>query len=163
MSQQGALIGGTNVENVLVQQVRVQFSTYVSTAAVIPFDNTIPQNTEGVALTSLNFTPTNVNNILVFEFAGTATGAAAIAVTFSLFEGAGVNAIYATSDTASGTSHMLNPNFRFNQVAGTVSLTNYALRWGASAAVTVFMNGDTGAALYGGVLSTSFTITEYKV
>jgi hypothetical protein len=147
----------------VVQQERIQFSTYVSTAAVIPFDNTIPQNTEGVALTSINFTPTNVNNILVFEFAGTATGAAAIGVTFSLFEAAIANAIYATTDTASGTSHMLHPNFRFSKVAGTVALTNYALRWGATGAVTVFLNGDIGTALYGGVLTTSFTITEYKV
>ena len=80
------------------------FSTFLihGSDSEIPYDNTIPQNTEGVEQITVNITPTDTNNILIVEgyfsgavdISGGGTGAVLI---MSLFQDSIANAIAASS------------------------------------------------------------------
>ena len=162
MSQQGILAEQIQEENA-VQQQFVTTSAYVSSSAIIPFDNTIPQIGEGALLLTVPVTPTKATNLLTFNFSTFCTASVSESITFALFEGAGPNAILANNNFIPSANSMTMAGFVFAKIAGTTSLTNYTVRYGGAAAATVYINGLSFGSRYGGVGFTSLIIKEYKV
>ena len=162
MSQQGPIStiggGGGAVSGNVIQKVKTSTNAYISTTSIIPFDDTIPQITEGAFLFSLVITPSNASNILEFEFSGFGGCSAIRTMVFSLFEGVGPNAIYTTVDT-SGSFFTVMPAWNFSKVAGAVTPLTYTVRWGLNAGPAVELNGITGRK-YGGTGEVNFTIKE---
>ena len=162
MSQQGPL-GETNLPGNAVQEQVISSSAFVSTNAIIPFDSTIPQITEGSLLLTLAITPTKATNRLVFNFSTFATTAVVNNATFALFEGAGPNAIWASNEVPGGLNFMIMSSFLFSKIAGTTSPLTYTIRFGALAGIFVYINGNNVGINYGSATSTSLLITEYEV
>lgn len=129
----------------------------------IPFDDTIPQNTEGGEVLTRAITPSNASNLLKIEvriqFGQSAAGDAAIA----LFQDSTASALKANSVNYNGDSNGIHGVFVLEHwmVAGTTSSTTFKARIGPCNATTVYMNGVPGGTrVFGGVAGSSITITE---
>ena len=149
------------IKSRVVQVVHTQTGTMSSNAATIPYDNTIPQITEGLPYMTLAITPTNASNILYIDvvFFGAVNSSDYIAV--PLFQDTTANALATGTETAA-TNYIVGISFRHRMVAGTTSSTTFRVRAGASVNIVTF-NGANGAAYYGGTMVSSITITEIAV
>jgi hypothetical protein len=125
---------------------------------VIPYDDTIPQNTEGDQILSLTVTPTSATSkLLIFVDVTAGSNSTSRNVNVALFQDSTADALAATSDGNS--VHMLH-----TMTSGTTSATTFKVRCGPSAAGTVYVNGTiAGGALYNGKCSTTLTILEVAV
>lgn len=147
----------------VVQVVKTQTSAYISGTTQMPFDDTIPQNTEGNEFMTLAITPKSSTNILVIEVTAFLSSSVSNALSMALFQDSTADAIAATMgpridiSNAYGTGRLVH-----TMVAGTTSSTTFKFRAGLAAAGTVAINGSSGARKYGGVSASSITITEYK-
>ena len=146
------------------QQVRTSTNTYsVITTPSIPYDDTIPQITEGTQLFSLAITPTSATSILVFDVSIYMSMATSGRIgTFSLFQDATANAIFAIGKGNQGSDDDDNFTFRFYMTSGTTSPTTFTLRVGTDNSSNLYINGDGAGRKYGGVAISSMTITEYE-
>jgi hypothetical protein len=155
-----ALIAG--VAGGAVQVVNVQDGTVATGSTIIPYDDSIPQNTEGDEYMTLAITPTSASNKLKIEvvFNGTqALGGGALTV--ALFQDSTASAI-AVSGTQHNGSWLENIKFTHFMTAGTTLETIFKIRAGSSSTTTTF-NGVATAQKYGGSMASSITITEIQV
>lgn len=149
----------------VVQTVNTKTGAVATGTTVIPFDDTIPQITEGTEFMTLAITPRSATNILVINvvahlsnsFSGINDLSAA------LFQDATANALAATNQTMAGTLFVGNFKMTHTMTAGTASSTTFRVRGGAAQAGTTTFNGQSGARKFGGVFQSSIVITEYKV
>jgi hypothetical protein len=149
----------------VIQRVYTQTGAVATGTTILPIDDTIPQNTEGVEFMTLAITPTNASNILeiraIASISSSASGATAAGA--ALFQDTTVGALAAVSTTLAG-QYYVNPCvICHTMVAGTTSSTTFKIRAGDSAAGTTTFNGQIGARLLGGVYDSFIVITEYKV
>lgn len=155
-------IGGDND----IQVVSYQTGAYATGTTGFPYDNTIPQNTEGDQFMSLAITPTNANNKLKIDvvcFVNASVLGSNILVV-ALFQDSIANALACGLGDGVYNKYGCYPiKFTHYMIAGTTSSINFKVRAGVSPAATCYFNGDvfTGA-LYGGVIASSITITEVK-
>jgi len=160
----GAIDSGhlaSGVGGKIVQVVNTQTGALATGTTVLPFDDTIPQNSEGDEYLTLAITPTNASNVLRIQACflighSTTNGSHCIA----LFQDSTAGAL-ATMDGF--TDRVSDPQcvvLDYRMAAGTTSSTTFKIRGGAGGAGTTTINGRAGARLYGGVNTSSLTITE---
>ena len=148
----------------IVQVVNVQDGEVATGTTLFPFDDSIPQNTEGNEFLTLAITPKNVNNLLKIEVTtnlsfSTITTGLGVAV----FQDATANAIASVLTPKSATADAVAlASFTHYMVAGTIASTTFKVRAGAAVAGTITFNGTAGARKHGGVMASSITITEIK-
>jgi len=147
----------------VVQVANNQSGALGSSVVVIPFDDTIPQITEGTEFITATITPTNASNLLditvVLHLANN-TGVTNMA---ALFQDSTANALCSGAVSSMGVANAVTQVvMKHRMVAGTTSATTFRVRVGPSGAVTMTINGSAGARLMGGVLISSITITEIK-
>jgi hypothetical protein len=148
----------------IVQQVITQTGALATGTTILPFDNTIPQITEGNEYMTRAITPLNASNILLIDvhavlssnFAGTT------AITAALFRDSTANALAAGTQLSPSANAPMTVSFRHRMVAGSTAATTFRVRGGTSGAGTTTFNGNAGAGVLGGVLASSITITELK-
>lgn len=154
-----------NINNTLGTVVQVQ-STQTGAVAtgttIIPFDDTIPQNTEGDQYMSLAITPKATTNKLKIDVVIVlASSLATNQMAAALFQDSTANALAAAiHSTPSSGGHPTVIKFTHYMTAGTISATTFKVRGGAGTAATTTFNGSGGARLLGGVMASSITITE---
>jgi hypothetical protein len=147
---------------ILIQQVRTRTGTVQGISAVIPFDDTIPQITEGAEVTTLSITPTNSSNILLIECTITmgAGGLGAVPyATAALFRDSTANALTATTVTVQALE-IQSATLVAYEAAGSTSSTTFRLRAGPDGAQTINVNGTGGAQRFGGVCNTVLVVSE---
>ncbi len=160
-----------NLAGSLLQTVFLQDGAVATGTTVIPRDDTIPQNTEGDQYMSLAITPANVSNRLKIEVIIYLANSVAEStdIIAALFKDSVANALAAgimgITDTSSAAERLENGFIVFTHwmTAGTTSAITFKVRAGSSSAGTTTFNGDASIRLFGGVMSSSITITEYKV
>ena len=156
-------VSKVDVNGLCVQRVEATpYSTYsTDSSASFPMDNTIPQNTEGGAYCTVTITPKKSTNRLVIrgEFFG-ATGAANN-VGVSICDSSIANSLAATMTTNGGTSYGITIPIHVELVAGSTSARTYQLRVG-TAAGTLYTNGTSSGALFGGVGACRLSVEEYQ-
>ncbi len=147
----------------VIQQVRASLSSFTTTATTIPFDDTIPQSSEGAQLVTLAITPTNASGVLVLEFSCMTSNDSVTPAnnSFALFQDSGAGAINAMAVTSPIASPLVPVILRYYMVAGTTSSTTFKVRFGGDSG-NASVNGTT-ARKFGGVALTTLTITEYEV
>ncbi len=147
----------------VVQVANTQTGTMATGTTVTPFDNTIPQITEGVEYMTLAFTPKSATNLLIIEIVAIVFGDAGISNSVGqLHQDSTANAL-ASAVWGVGTSSGSPYSMTHKMTAGTTSSTTFRFRCGSQAAGTMTFNGVLGTAYMGGTLASSMTITEYKV
>lgn len=148
---------------VAVQTVYASKSAVQSLANTIPYDNTIPQNTEGEELFTASITPSSATNKVLIEATITGTQANTGTLVVALFRGSGVDAIATTIHSfTSGFGGQIHLGFQDSPA--TTSATTYRVRAGyVTGGSGFYMNANgTGGALFGGTLFSWIKLTEIK-
>jgi hypothetical protein len=143
----------------VIGRAYAELTTYQSTAAVIAYDDTIPQNTEGAELMTLAYTPADVANRLRIEYnsslSNSTAGSASIVALFQDTTADALSTIFRIeAGNRPGTIALIH-----EMGAGTTSLTTFKIRFGASSG-TARINGDT-ARKFGGAAKAVLMITEF--
>lgn len=151
----------------VIQSVSSTSSAVATGSTTIPYDDTIPQNTEGDQYFSLAITPTNSSNILeimvVMNLYNSSASAGSMCV--ALFQDSTANALACRASNISqnvSTSHSVISLY-YTMTAGTTSSTTFKVRAGHSQAGTTTLNGNGGNRKYGGVLYSGIWIREIQV
>ena len=146
----------------VVQVVNVQTGAVATGTTVMPFDDTIPQITEGDQYMSLAITPTSATNKLRIDVCTSIAPNANIISTVALFVGTTANALAAILGNYHGANvgsiHI--DNFSHYMTAGATTELTFRVRSGGHASNTTTFNGRAGGRYLGGVAASSITITE---
>lgn len=140
-------------------------ATADSTATAIPYDDTIPQITEGKEYLTLAYTPKRADSLLEVEATIPVSSVSTAAVTFAaaLFRDATANAITAASWTASSGAATDKHAITVRTVvsAAAASATTFRLRYGPDSG-TAYVGSDAGSAKFSTVRKTTLTVKEIK-
>ena len=162
-----AQAGSTGVEDYRYAQTAAPLNL----AGTIPWDDTVPQITEGTELLAVSITPKKATNLLVVDGTVNWTEPANTGDYFvaALFRDAGVNAIASAVDGASNGnarctadavhSEVCTLPFRFTLVAGSTAATTLRLRVGLNGG-NVYINQGVNSRKLGGALYSTLSITE---
>lgn len=149
-----------------VQEVYSIISNVVTINSNIPYDDTIPQSSEGVEVITRSITPNNASNILkiVANISIQLVGVNTVG-SIALFRNSETDSIAATPSTGGSTGGSLGPSTTakliWYVVAGTTSSVTFKIRAGASN--TSYVNADTsGNRLFGGFAATTLSVSEIK-
>jgi hypothetical protein len=145
-----------------VQQVNVISGTLANGTTIMPYDNTIPQNTEGDQYMTLSITPKSATNILVIQVVTFISSSVATFLIAALFQDSTANALAAGLNFQSQASGATSVPVTHTMVAGTTSPTTFKLRCGGSDAGTFGFNGVGANQRLGAITKSSMIITEYK-
>ena len=157
----GGIISGAGKR--LAQIQTFQTGAVATGNTVLPFDNTIPQITEGDQYMSLSITPTNVNSTLEIdvEFLGGGSVSLSAGMAVALFQDSNVNAL-AACPLASITNNTIGLfALKHTLTAGSLSTTTFKVRAGCGGAGTTTFNGQSAAQFMGGIAASRITIKEY--
>ena len=173
-----AITTGPGTLDVSYTGSKVEQIVHSSTAALvlcetsIPFDDTIPQITEGDQVLTATITPKHATDLLVIEFSAPFGNNLKSNSTFALFQDAtpdALAAVYSGYDPVTVPTYTENDMaiLRYVMVAGTTSATTFRIRAGQDASQAgkgVLINGDgySSARECGGVSSTVLTVTEFN-
>lgn len=145
----------------MVQQIVSESATQSSTTGIIPQDNTIPQQTEGIELLTATITPTNASNRLVIT-AHLNLASSSSTLNVALFQDATADSIRVVAagsapDTKGSSAILLHI-----MTAGTTSSTTFKIRAGVPAGISsIFFNQLTNpAATFGNTMSSYILIEE---
>jgi hypothetical protein len=149
-------------DGAVVQVVSSTFATASSISAVIPFDDTIPQSTEGSELLSATITPKSSTNKILVQFSGfCASPNTGFSSSHVLFRGS--TAINATCLSHSVANETLPVAIHHFDSPATASAVTYSVRIGPSlGTVAIGYNSNGGTRRFGGAASAVLTLTEVK-
>jgi hypothetical protein len=142
------------------QVVNTQTGAVATGTTTVPYDNTIPQNTEGTEFMTLAITPTSATNKCKIGVSGNFLSVTADrTVIVALFQDTTANALAAVAHQIDSGNKQIT--FTHYMTCGTTSSTTFKVRAGLHAAGTVVFNGTAASgSLLGGVMASSITITE---
>ena len=156
--------GSHNQTGLTAQVVNTQTGAVATGTTAIPYDDTIPQKTEGKEYMTLAITPKSATNklkidVVIFFHTNTTDH-----VTAALFQDSIANALAAGINERVA-SNVLTGGISFTHymTAGTTSAITFKVRMGGKGSNTITFNGSNGARRYGGVMASSITITEIWV
>lgn len=146
-------------------QIATTTASAVSTGTtLIPFDDSIPQNTEGDQYMTLAITPRSATNVLLIESTVFMSNSlASNNLTAALFQDSTANALSASSQTQSVALTPVCIKVSYPMVAGTTSSTTFKIRAGGSGAGTTTFNGSNSARIFNTMAKSNIVIREYTV
>lgn len=156
------------VDRVAVQQYVISTdNTVVANTSTIPYDDSIPQNTEGSQYLSVSITPKSATSKLIIkiEFNCTITDVTQFAVV-ALFQDSTAGALKATGAgfVSSGGAVSMEPvNLTYEMTSGTTSATTFKVRAGTGGGTQLTMNGAGGSRLFGGSCISFISVTEIGI
>lgn len=166
--------GGFKVNNVelvgvaagaIVQRVYAQTATYSGISTVIPYDNSIPQSSEGTQVLTVSITPKSAaNKLLVTITLQVGSNSGLDAVVAALFKdsetAARAAASYMPTENRSGTATL---TIQYEMTAGGTGAIDFKVRMGPGSTGDAYLNGDDSERKFGGVQVSSIVVTEVKV
>jgi hypothetical protein len=147
----------------VLQVVNFQTGTYASGTTAIPHDNTIPQNTEGTEFMSLAITPTSASSKLKIDVSIRGALSGSNYFIAALFQDTTASALAASMTDIFSANYPTFVAFTYYMTSGTTSATTFKVRAGGDSVATLSFNGAGGSQRFGGVSSSSITITEIQV
>jgi len=147
----------------IVQVVNTSPTAVATGTTTMPLDDTIPQNSEGNEFMTLAITPTSASNKLLIVVNALVSPSALGNVGCALFQDSTANAIAADVHTQRTADDLHVAELSHYMTSGTTSATTFKVRVGANTSGTMTFNGSSGGRYYGGVASSSITITEISV
>ena len=147
----------------VVQHVYNFDGTYATGSTAIPFDNTIPQKTEGYEFITLAITPTNASNLLEISVIVYVSSAGSAVTAAALFQDTTANALAVGCQFTSIADETFNIPLTYTMVAGTTSETTFKIRIGNNGGSAINFNGNLNSQRYGGVFASHIIIKEIKV
>jgi hypothetical protein len=159
----GLATGGIGRSNMytgaVLQVVNIQSGVRASGTGTIPFDNTIPQNTEGNEFFTLSITPTSASSKLRIEVLLN-LDLNANRYIVALFLNSGANAIAVGGGMYITANWGRQISLSYYMTAGTTSAMTFKVRAGGNDPGTTYLNSTAGNDYFGGTFNSSITITE---
>jgi hypothetical protein len=147
---------------VVVQMLQTDFSAVTTGTTTIPYDDTIPQSTEGDQYMTQAITPKSVTNVLIVEASANLALSTGLSAIGALFKDAETDSRSATGMYLATANAMYRLVSSFNMVAGTTSAVTFKFRAGPQSAATMTFNGDSATRRFGAITKSWIKITEYK-
>lgn len=147
---------------VVVQRAFGRGVSYNTSAATIPYDDTIPQIGEGAAFSSLDIAPTSPVNLVVNRFGGMFSCNTAEPITAALFRDAGSDALDATAVQVPAINAPVRLHLEHTRQFGSSSVATFTVRVGAATG-TISWNGAGGSRKFGGVATIPYSAEEIMV
>ena len=148
----------------IIQIIHKDYRDFFSTSALIPLDDTIPQNTEGAEVFTQAITPKfNTSKILIKVVLNLSNSNASNLHTAAIFRDSVANSIAAGWAKCVGTNAPSSPMvINFLDSPATTSAVTYKVRIGYSAGSSsvVQVNGGSGTRYLGGALASGMTLME---
>jgi hypothetical protein len=161
------IAGGARVEvtgpvaSRVVQVATTQTGALITGTTILPIDNTLPQNSEGIEVLTRAITPTSATNkLLIAVVVNCSHSAASGFLSAALFQDNALDALAAQTAWQLTATGSVNLVFTYVMTAGTTSATTFKVRAGSSAVGTLSFNGIGGNPYFAGVMASSLTITE---
>lgn len=147
----------------MVRQIVSTNSTAGATGTTtMPYDDTIPQITEGTEFMTQAITPKSTTNRLSIEATLLLSASTTDHICVALFQDATANALAANTAYQATATGAVNLKVTHDMVAGTTSATTFRVRAGTNAAGTTTFNGQSAGRRFGGITVSNIKITEYK-
>ena len=161
MPTTGTVVSSTEPMSGMVIQV-ANFTTgaLATSTVLIPTDDTIPQNTEGVQVLSLIFVPKRATSKLKIEVTTVMSHSVIAWMVSALFRDAVADSLGASNVHQGTAGASVAPTFTVYVNANSIASTTFNVRIGAAAAGTTTFNGAGGGRYLGGAMASSITITE---
>jgi len=155
--------GEESVGGKLVQMRYNRSTTPVTTTVVIPLDNTIPLNTEGVELLTVSITPESASNILLIDASLGCIDTLSIGgIVCTLFQDAVASAIATSVIVLPSTGYLHEMSIHHIMLAGTTSTITFKLRFGPGGATTASALRGYYGYYFGGTMSMILKVTEVE-
>ena len=156
--------GGTGVSNSkpILQTVTAAGSA-TSGTTIMPFDNTDPQNTEGIQVVTANITPLNSANKLIILVNVWAANSVLQEQGVALFQDSIASALAAASSYITAINQNVVIPLVYEMAAGTTSTITFAVRTGGNNAGTTTFKGNSGASIYNNAGANGVTIQIFEV
>lgn len=143
----------------------INFDGEVSTGTtLIPFDDTIPQITEGDEYMTQAIIPTDAQNTLVIEhignYAHSAAGDRNLAAV--IFRDSTANGLKVNAKEINGSDETAFVSVYHEELAGSIASTIFRIRTGVDIAGTITFNGVSGGRIYGGIHGSFLKVTEVQ-
>ncbi len=160
VDSKGRITSASNGTLKLIQTVYSEYTTYSSSATTLPFDDTIPQITEGDEILTATITPTNAANNLLIQAVVYVSDNGSGRPACALFQDAVSNALAVSPGSISNTTVLIPLVISIRKSAGSTSAQTYRIRVGTNGGGSLYVNGNSGGRLYGGVLKSTLFIQE---
>lgn len=147
----------------VIDRTYAEYTANASLTAVIPGDDTIPQNTEGTQIISVAFTPKSATSRLRLRFSGIFTLSAIASGNVALFSSSSADALTAGQATASAANYAMPISLEHEYVPGVTTALTFTVRAGPDTAATMRFNGSTTTRRFGGVAKATLVIEEIAV
>ncbi|MBC3540670.1 hypothetical protein ACFSC6_12330 [Rufibacter sediminis] len=133
----------------LVDLAYAEYSTYGTTLAQIPLDNSKPQITEGVEILSATITPKKTTNKIRATVSGMfSTDVGGVSTVIALFDG-GSDALKTTAITAPAAGYIMSVAFDLVYTPGVTTAKTFSVRVGrGQPTFTVHLNGVNGVGMF---------------
>lgn len=145
--------------NTLLQVVTTSSNTKTSTTTSIPYDDTIPQNTEGAEYMTLSITPQSATSTLFIFFNSWGSNSTDQYLTVAFFQDSNADAFAATQQVKGIRSMAISMNATL--APGSTNATTIKVRYGPSS-TTSYINTDSVSGRYSTVSLSYLTIMEVE-
>lgn len=145
----------------VIQVASTLSSAYSSGSTTIPFDDTIPQITEGDEYMTVSITPKSATNILRVKVKVSCSPSALANIVGALFRDSTANAFAVAPEYNATANGMCELNLEHDFTAGSTSSTTFRLR-AAAVGSTLYFNGDSSGRKFGTTTKSSITVMEIK-
>lgn len=145
----------------LSQLVYTSSSTPASTSATFPADNTLPQNTEGAALSALDttITPNNAGSTLLVRVFVSCCNNGGVSMAVALFRDSTADAIQA-QPAAAAVNYTTVICFEARVPATSTASTTFKIRFGGLGSTTMYVNTLGATQYFGGAIQSTVSVTE---
>jgi hypothetical protein len=156
---QGLMVGPGGV----IQTSYAEYLANTNLTAIIPVDDTIPQNTEGTQIVQATISPLYITSRILVRFQGMCSGSVNNLVnTVALFRDAVASALCAVDQHNAGTNFRSIISFEYLDSPSSTSALTYKVRTGPNTAGTIRFNGSSAGRDFGGAARTTLTLQEIK-
>jgi hypothetical protein len=143
----------------VIQTVSMQTGAMATGTTGLPYDDTIPQITEGDQFMSLAVTPKSATSTLLVQVTFFGSNGNINNMTAALFQDAMANALAVGHATVTSNAATVSIKFSHSIVSGSTAARTFRVRAGCPNGTTTF-NGQTGVRLFGGVMASGIVIQE---
>ncbi|TXH12697.1 MAG: hypothetical protein E6R03_12465 [Hyphomicrobiaceae bacterium] len=152
---------GTNFGTATCQVVRATSTSYTSCATALPYDDTIPQVSEGTEVFSQSITPKEATSKIEVDVDLMVGAGSSQQTTAALFIDGAANAVQAACVLVSASNVVERIRFSYRYDNASTTAKTFSVRLGTPAG-NGFLNGDGSARKFGGVSVSSLTLREVK-
>ena len=144
----------------LIQRAYETYATNTGLTTVIPFDDTIPQKTEGTEIMTNAFTPESASSRIRIRFQAFGGSDIAGGVAVALFKDDDADALCASATYIGDAANAEAIVMEYEEASASTNARTYKIRVGGPSGATVRLNGTTGGRLFGGKAIATMTIDE---